>query len=178
MQVVTLCGSLRARSYNAALARALSELAPASFELVEGQIDQLPLYNDDVQGHPAVLRLREQVDSASAVLIVSPEYNFGIPGPLKNALDWVSRPAFQSPFAMKPVGLLGASGGLVGTARAQGQLKQVLLGMAAQVFPHSEILVGQAPTKFDEELRLVDETTRKLVTAYLAAFERWAAKVG
>jgi chromate reductase len=177
MKILTICGSLRARSFNAALARALPELAPtASFE--SANIADLPLYNDDVTGDPAVARLRDQVSQAQAVVFVMPEYNFGVPGPLKNAIDWASRPGFASPFYQKPVGLMGASTGPVGTARGQGQLKQVLLGMACQVFGYREILVNGADKRFDADLKLTDEETRKLVGRYLEDFQAWVTKVG
>lgn len=173
MKVLTICGSLRSHSVNAALVRALPAMSPAGTHYEEASIRDLPLYDDDVSDHPAVLRFRAQVTAADAVLIVSPEYNFGIPGPLKNALDWASRPAYKSPFHRKPVGMMGASIGVVGTARMQGQLKQVLLGMASEVFPFPEVLVGTVAKKFDTDLNLVDDETRAVVTRYLGAFSEW-----
>ena len=111
------------------------------------------------------------------MLIATPEYNFGPPGPLKNAIDWASRPAYRSVFRDKPVGVIGASGSVVGTARAQGQLKQVLLGMASQVFPYPELLVGNAAQRFDERGQLTDDETRQRLTAYLRDFVAWVRRV-
>lgn len=180
MKIATLSGSLRQASRNTALLRAAGELAPSSLTFHSLSIGQLPLYNDDLKSDEElreVLAFRAAIGAADGVLIATPEYNYGIPGPLKNAIDWASRPAYRSAFFKKPVGILGASGGVVGTARAQGQLKQVLLGMASQVFPHPELLVGQSEQKFDESGRLTDETSRELLGKFLVEFERWVAKV-
>lgn len=137
-------GSLRAASRNTRLLRRVAELAaPVQLEIVDYR--EVPLYDHDVFEHglPApVARLAEQVRAARGVLIATPEYNYGIPGPLKNALDWLSRPAYRSVFAGKPTAVLGVTSSPVGTARAQGQLKQVLLGMAAHVLPGPEVALG------------------------------------
>src|SRR5690606_24717109 len=119
-------GSLRKESYNTALLRAAQSLLPANAGMETARIDDLPLYNDDLrkQGFPPPAeRLREQVRRADAVLIVSPEYNYSIPGVLKNAIDWISRPPDQ-PFAKKPVAIMGASPSQLGTGRMQYHLRQ------------------------------------------------------
>lgn len=180
MRLLGISGSLRRASINTALLRAAAERLPEedAFELAE--IGDLPLYDSDIEDPERlapVERIKRQVSAADAVLVATPEYNYGIPGPLKNAIDWASRPAYQSPFAGKPVGVLGAAPGLIGTARAQGQLKQVLLGMAAQVFPFPEFAMGQAKSKLDEQLALTDAATLELLDRYLASFREWARRV-
>lgn len=140
---IAFSGSLRAGSRNTALLRHLAGLAPVRLELAD--YATVPLYNHDLfeAGLPEpVARLAERVAAARAVVIATPEYNYGIPGPLKNVLDWLSRPAYRSVFAGKPVAVLGTASSPVGTARAQAQLKQVLLGMAAHVLPAPELTLG------------------------------------
>ncbi len=172
LTILGIAGSLRRASFNRALLEAARELMPPGVVFEVAEIGDLPLYDADLaEGGkpPPVARLEEQIAQADAVLIATPEYNYGIPGVLKNALDWASRPAFRSVFAGKPVAIVGASGGAVGTARAQGQLKQVLLGMVAEVFPYPEVLVARAQERF-EEGKLTDEPTREAVRQILGAF--------
>lgn len=178
MKILTLSGSLRKGSRNSALLDAAAGCSAEGTTLVRGSI-ALPLYDADLPEHEkeAVARLNAQVTDADAVLIACPEYNYGIPGPLKNALDWASRPAYKSPFYLKPVGILGTAPGAVGTARAQGQLKQVLLGMAAQVFPYPEFLVGQNGPKFAASGELVDEDTLAHLEKFMARFLAWVEVV-
>ena len=121
--------------------------------------------------------LRERVRRADGVLIATPEYNFSIPGGLKNLIDWLSRGDDQ-PFALKPVAILSASAGPVGGARVQYDLRKVMLFMNAQVLAKPEVFIGMAGTKFDAEGRCTDDTTRKFVTDQMAAFQRWIAAVG
>ena len=137
----------------------------------------MPLYNADRDGGSGVERLRQAVGAADAVLIATPEYNYSIPGVLKNAIDWASRPAYASPFRDKPTGVLSAAASFVGGARAQQHLKTVLLGMGTPVFPWPELLVGAAHTKVEDgEIR--DEATLRLLGQYMAGFEGWLAGGG
>lgn len=180
MKIVALSGSLRQASSNTALLRAAAQLLPAPHSLDILAIGELPLFNEDLSSEEqlaGVRAFREQIEQAQALLIATPEYNYGIPGPLKNALDWASRPSYRSPLAQKPVGILGASAGVVGTARAQGQLKQVLLGVIAQVFPYPEFLVSSSSSKFNEQGELSDETTQKYLERFLVQFVEWVEKV-
>ncbi|MBX3247294.1 MAG: NAD(P)H-dependent oxidoreductase [Myxococcales bacterium] len=169
-------GSLRRRSFNTALLRATAELAPEGVTLTLADYRDVPLYDGDLETPASVERLKAEVAAADGVIIATPEYNYGIPGPLKNVLDWLSRPAYQSVFRDKPVAILGAAPGVVGTARAQGQLKQVLLGMASEVFPWPEVLVGSCAARFDDSLALTDEKTREVVGAMVAAFAMRVAR--
>ena len=179
-EILGISGSLRQGSSNTALLRAAGELLGAhDADLARASI-RLPLYDADLTDGAALAQVdefKEAVSKADAVLIATPEYNFGPPGVLKNAIDWASRPAFRSVFRDKPVGVMGASGGVVGTARAQGQLKQILLGMASQVFPYPELLVGNAAQRFDSEGTLSDTETHKRLDAFLRDFVAWVRRV-
>jgi chromate reductase len=181
LHVIAIPGSLRGASLNRALLRAARELAPDGLSIELHELHDIPLYNQDLDADDVlpegVRRFKDAVEAADAVLIATPEYSYGIPGVLKNALDWASRPSFRSPFAGKPVGILGAAPGGSATMRGQEQLKLNLLGMVAQVFPHRGVAVGRARTKFDEERRLVHEPTREFLREYLRGFARWARRV-
>lgn len=172
-------GSLRVASFNTATLRALAELAPSGVRIDEAQIADVPLYNDDErqQGYPAsVKRLREQVRNADAIIFVTPEYNYSIPGVLKNTIDWISRPPDQ-PFAGKPASMMGASGGLLGTVRAQYHLRQIGVYLDLKFINGPEIMIGNAATRFDTERRLVDEPTRELLRKHLLALRDWTLVV-
>jgi chromate reductase len=174
LEILTLCGSVRERSYNAALIRALPMLAPGGMVFVEAPlIVNIPHYDADLQqisGPPSVAAaLVTAIREADAVLIASPEYNYSVPGTLKNAIDWASRVPKQ-PFSAKPVLIQSVSAGLLGGARMQYHLRQVLVSLDALVFTRPEVMVGMAPSKFDEQGNLIDEPTQTLVRAQLAAF--------
>lgn len=175
LQLLAIPGSLRAGSFNRALCRAAIELAPANCSFTTADIGTLPHYDADLDGDDApeaVTRFKQAIAEADGLLIATPEYNYGIPGVLKNAIDWASRPAYRSVLAHKPVAIVGAAGSVVGTARAQGQLKQVMLGVLSLIFPYPEVLVARAFEKF-EGGTLVDEDTRKVVRAMLGEYASW-----
>lgn len=170
IEVVGISGSLRRHSYNTLLLRAAMELAPEGMLIRPASID-FPLYNEDVfkQGNPEpVSQLRSQIASADAVLIVTPEYNYSVPGVLKNAIDWVSRPPDQ-PFNKKPVAIMGASPGRMGTTRAQYHLRQSFVCLNANVLNKPEVMVGGVSGVFDDSGRLTDESTREHVSKLLVA---------
>jgi chromate reductase len=176
--VLVICGSLRKGSFNKSVARTLPELAPAGMKLVDAPpFDGIPHYNADDQqatGFPAAATaLADAVRAADGVIIVSPEYNFSVPGTLKNAIDWLSRMKEQ-PFKEKPVALQSASGGPLGASRMQYHLRQILLGIDAFVFTRPEIFVTFAPSKIDETTgKLKDEPTREIIGKQLAAFAQF-----
>jgi chromate reductase len=182
INVLTICGSLRKGSYNAALMRALPGLAPADMKLIQAPpFDSFPHYNADLQasdGFPAgVKALADAIRAADGVIFISPEYNWTIPGALKNAIDWVSRTPDQ-PFQEKPVAIQSATGGPLGGARMQYHLRMAMTFLNAFVFGTPEIFVGSAQTKFDEKtLELKDEPTRKIIAQQLAAFARFIERV-
>ncbi len=183
LHVVGIAGSLRRDSYNRALLRAAQELAPAALTISAFDLAPIPLYNQDLDRDdtrpPAVERFKAAIADADGLLIATPEFNHSVPGVLKNALDWASRPAGRSPLEGKPVAIMGATGGLWGTVRAQDELRHVLAATASLVMPRRpEILVAQARDKFDADGRLVDGPTRDLLAQFLENYVRWLVRLG
>jgi chromate reductase len=171
MRILAISGSLRGGSHNTALLRASSELLSSDDELTlwEG-LAGIPAYDqdDDVMPAPApVAALRDAVAAADAVLIATPEYNSSIPGALKNALDWASRPIATNVFRNKPVAVIGSSAGMFGAVWAQAELRKVLAAMGARV-AEVEVAVGRSAEKFDAEGRLLDEGVRDELRAALS----------
>ncbi|HEX6748302.1 MAG TPA: NADPH-dependent FMN reductase [Longimicrobium sp.] len=179
--VCGIAGSLRRGSYNHALLREARELAPEGMELrIFDRMAEIPLFNEDVEaaGDPEPVRaLKRAIAEADALLIATPEYNHGVPGVLKNAIDWASRPAPGSVLAGKPAAIFGASPGIVGTARAQSQLRQSLVFTDTPTLPQPEVLVYRAHEKFDAEGRLTDETTRRFVGMLLRRLAEWTHRM-
>lgn len=162
-------GSLRAASSSRALTRALIRELAARCTADTAEIGALPHYNADVTDDPAVAGLIAQIKAADGLVFVTPEYNYAVPGVLKNAIDWASRPAFESAFKGKPCFVISVSGGALGGVRAQGQLKYMLNGMLAQVFPWQEIVVPQANAKLVEG-EFADEAILDFALKGLGAF--------
>jgi chromate reductase len=179
--VITICGSLRKGSYNHMLVNLLPSLAPAGMTIKAAPSIEMPIYNADVQAQgfpPAATALAEAIRAADAVIIVSPEYNWSIPGGLKNAIDWVSRVKDQ-PFKDKPIALQSCSMGILGGARMQYQMRQSMVFLNAYVFNTPEVLVAQAQNKFDDKTgELKDEATRNVVKQQLEAFAKFVAMIG
>lgn len=178
--IAVLCGSLRAGSLNRAIVRALPGLAPEgmTFSVLDG-LDRLPHYNADIQaeGMPALVgELAGKIAAADGVAIVSPEYNYSIPGFLKNALDWISR-VQPVPFAGKPVLIQSASPGIFGGARMQYHLRQVLVFLDALPMNKPEVMVGGAMQKISDDGEITDAATRKFITDQLAAFALFIDRV-
>ena len=176
MKILAITGALRKDSYNTQLLRAVQELAPKEMEIELVTLHGIPLYDgdeEDKHGVPAIVKaLQEKVRQADGIIIATPEYNFSVPGVLKNATDWLSRSG--NPFKWKRVGVMGASQGPVGTARAQYHLRQNLNGLEAIVMPKPEIFVATADKKFVNG-QLTDEDTKKVIRTWLAAFKDWVA---
>ena len=183
LDVLVICGSLRKGSYNAALARTLPAMAPPGMKLRPAPpFETFPIYNFDIQnstGFPAdVNTWADAIRSADGLVIVSPEYNWSIPGGLKNAIDWVSRMKEQ-PFKDKPVALQSAAGGILGGSRMQYHLRQTLTSIDAHVFGRPEVIVTFAAQKFDEKtLELTDQTAIDLIRQQLAGFEKFIRRLG
>lgn len=178
--VISICGSLRKASYNRMLANLLPSLAPAGMTIKPSPSIEMPLYNADVQaqGWPAACTaLGDAIRAADGVIIVTPEYNYGIPGVLKNAIDWVSRLKDQ-PFINKPVAIQSATQGPMGGARMQYQLRQAMVFLNAFTFNTPEIFVGTAQNKFSENGELKDETTRDFIKKQLEGFAKLIERVG
>lgn len=182
MANLTFCaisGSLRRGSYNTAALRAAAELAPEGVTIVNEGLADIPIYDEDLKaaGFPAaVIRLQQAIASADAVLIATPEYNFSVSGVLKNAIDWVSRTDPQ-PFANKPVAIMGASPGALGTARAQYDLRRMFVYLDSHVLNKPEVMISAAHTRFDADGKLTDEATRKFVASLLTALRDWTHRL-
>ena len=180
MQVLGFAGSLRKGSYNKALIRNAMELAPEGMEITYFDLAGIPLYNADVeeQGDPErVAEFKRAIEQADGLLIATPEYNHGVPAVTKNAIDWASRPPRSAPLNEKPVGILGASPGLTGTARGQSQLRQAFEFTNSYCMPQPEILVYRAHEKFDDEGKLTHERTREFLGKYLEGLYRWILRL-
>jgi chromate reductase len=179
LKVLGISGSLRKGSFNTAALRACAELMPAGMTMTYGRIDDIPLFNQDVfdAGLPEpAKRFRAEVTAADGLLIASPEYNFSISGALKNAIDWGSRPPSQV-FQDKPVALFSATTGPLGGPRNQYDLRRILGQLWGHVLPRPEVFIGNAPSKFDAQGRLSDETTRKFLTELLSGFRDWIVRM-
>lgn len=182
LNVVVICGSLRQASYNASLARTLPALAPPGMAVKAAPgWDKMPVYNHDLHADgkfPAeVTAWGDAIRAADGVIIVSPEYNWSIPGGLKNAIDWVSR-FKEVPFKEKPVALQSCAGGALGGSRMQYQLRQCLTSVDAVIFGKPEIFVSFSAKKFDEAtLELTDHPTIEIVKQQLHSFEKFIRRV-
>jgi len=173
MNILVISGSLRAGSYNTALAKAFKALAPAgvSAEVLDpAELGALPLFNQDMEASfpEAVTKLKDSIKAADAIIVATPEYNRSIPGPLKNFVDWTSRPYGDAAWKGKHVFIAGATGGIVGTALAQYALKQVMLYLDALVIGQPEFYLSGAQDKFDAEGNLIDEKTKEAIGGVFA----------
>jgi len=178
LRILALSGSLRRGSHHTALLRAAAELAPAGVRIEPYDLRDVPLYDADEDrdgGPPPVRALKAAVAAADAVLIATPEYNYGMPGVLKNALDQASRPAWRSPFAGKPVAVLSASPGSYGGARAQAQVKTTLLALLAEPYPAPELALPAIHTRMADG-RLADAETRQRLADFVAGFAAWVRR--
>ena len=180
-RVLGIPGSLRQASYNRGLIRAAQQGAPEGVEVSAFDLLPIPLFNEDVeaQGDPEPVRaFKERIRTSDALLIAAPEYNYSIPGVLKNAIDWASRPPNGSPLRRKPIALMGASPGGFGTVRSQLALRQVFLFTTSIVLPEPELYVSAAHEKFDQEGNLDDDQTRRRIRALLEALVTWSRRFG
>jgi chromate reductase len=178
-QIVGVAGSLRQGSYNRALLRAAQQLAPDSVRIRIHDLSGIPLYSEDVEGAglpAAVAQLREALAEADGLLMATPEYNHGVPGVMKNVIDWLSRPPRGSVLDGKPAAIMGASPGITGTAWAQSQLRQSFVFTNTPAMLQPEVLVSRAHEKFDGDGRLVDQPTRRHLAGFLEAFSHWVAR--
>jgi chromate reductase len=162
-----ICGSLRKSSLNRGLLRTVGELLPegTGYRIYEG-LELLPLFNNDDQDPPSVVALKDAVASVDGLVIGVPEYNYSIPGVLKNALDWLSRPPATSPMRNKPVAMCGAASGMSGTIRAQTHLRQMLVYSDCPTLNQPEVCIPRAHERFDKDGKLIDESTRGLVKRF------------
>jgi chromate reductase, NAD(P)H dehydrogenase (quinone) len=180
MRFLGFAGSLRRGSYNRGLIRAAAEMAPTGIIVETFDIDDVPLYNQDVEdaGEPtAVVAFKKAIARADALLVATPEYNHGVPGVLKNAIDWASRPRATSPLRDKPVAVMGATPGRGSTARAQAQLRDAFVFTSACVMPQPELLIGGAGASFDHDGNLTDPVLRNSLVELMAALRAWTLRI-
>jgi chromate reductase len=180
LQVLGFAGSLRRASYNRGLIRAAAASSPAGLTVEVFDLADIPLYNQDVEdaGEPAsVVALKAAMAAADALLVATPEYNHGVPGVLKNAIDWASRPRVSSPLRDKAVAVTGASPGRGSTARAQAQLRDAFVFTGACVMPLPELLVGAAGEHFDHDGNLTDPAVRASLVELLEALRAWTVRI-
>jgi len=179
VRILGICGSLRKASYNRFALRAARELAPPDVTLEEAFLHGLPGFDQDREQSPPpeVVELKSRVRAADAILFVTPEYNYSVPGVLKNAIDWASRPYGDSAWQGKPVAVMGASIGAFGTARAQAHLRQSFVFLDMPVLQQPEVLIANAADRFDADGRLTDEGTRRRVASLVAALADWTRRL-
>jgi chromate reductase, NAD(P)H dehydrogenase (quinone) len=176
LRVVGLAGSLRSASFNRALLIAAAQLAPPEMIIEIEDPGLLPLFNADLDlagGPEAVAHLRKSLRDADGLLVATPEYNHGVPGVLKNAIDWLSQPLRGSALEAMPTAIMGATTGLAGTARGQSQLRQSFVLTNSPVMLQPEVLVARAQEKFDPRGNLINDTTRQFLSDFLTCFAAW-----
>ncbi len=179
VSVLGIVGSLRKGSYNRALMRVALEVSPPDVHIDTFDIGSFPLFNQDFERTPPddVKEFKRKIKAADAILFVTPEYNYSIPGVLKNAIDWASRPYGDNALEGKPVAVMSASIGLLGGARAQYHLRQSFVFLDMHPINRPEVIVTFAPEKFDSEGRLLDEKTRQLVAELLTSLAAWTRRL-
>jgi chromate reductase len=180
IQVLGISGSLRKNSYNRGLLVASSESLPQGMSLEVFDLTSIPLYNADIDGPSPpepVQTLKRKIADAQALLIATPEYNYSVPGVLKNAIDWASRPAKDSPLNGKTVAIFGA-GGIGGTVRAQMHLRQILLFNGCHVLSKPEVYIMRAWEKFDTSGKLLDQPSHEQIRALLESLAAWKRRLG
>ena len=179
-KIAVIVGSLRRDSINRKLAEALAKLAGPKLEFTYVKIDDVPLFNQDLEPNPpaAVTRVKGQIEAADGVLIVTPEYNRSIPGVLKNALDWASRPSGKNSFSGRPAGIIGTSGGAIGTAAAQQHLRSILITLNTTLMGQPEGYLQFKQGLVDEQHNVTDESVRKFLQTYVDAFTAWVERYG
>jgi chromate reductase len=181
IQLLGIVGSLRAASINRGLLRAAIEVAPAdvTITIFEG-LREIPPYDPDVDkvgAPPAVAALRDAIRAADGLLIATPEYNYSVPGVLKNALDWASRPPATTAMKGIPAGIMGATVGISGTIRAQHHLRQILQFTETHVMLKPEVLIPKAAERFDADGNLTDDSTRDLLRGWMLALDAWVRRM-
>jgi len=179
VSILGFAGSLRKGSYNKALLRAALELLPKDAELEIFDLEGIPPFNQDLETHmPArVKEFKAKIKAADAVLIATPEHNYSIPGVLKNAIDWASRPYGDNSLEGKPVAVMSASVGMLGGARAQYHLRQTFVFLDMHPINSPEVFVAYADQKVDDEGNLKDETAKKLIKELLENLVAWTRKL-
>ena len=180
VRILGIAGSLRRESYNRAALRAATELVPEGATIEIFELDGIPGFNQDEEQNPPakVTELKKRIREADAILIVTPEYNYSIPGVLKNAIDWASRPYGDSAWNGKPAAIMGASVGTIGTARAQYHLRQMMVFLNMFPINQPEVMIGNASERFDAEGNLTDDATKEFIRQLLQNLVEWTRRIG
>jgi len=180
LTILGIAGSLRKESYNRGLLRAAQQLTLQGVTIETfDELDQIPLFNQDNEQnpHPKVTELKQRIRNADAILIATPEYNYSVPGVLKNSIDAASRPYGNSAWNGKPVAIMGASVGAIGTARAQYHLRQMFVFLNMYAVNQPEVMLGNAHQHFDKNGTLTDETAKKLIRQLLQELVNWTRQL-
>jgi chromate reductase len=179
VRILGIAGSLRKGSYNKSALRAAAGLLPEGATLEDFDIDGLPGFSEDIEKVPPakVVELKSKVRAADAILFCTPEYNYSVPGILKNAIDWASRPYGDSAWTGKPAAIMGASVGTLGTARAQYHLRQMMVFLNMHPLNQPEVMIANASSRFDAQGNLTDEKTREHIQKMLKALVEWTNRL-
>ncbi len=179
IKILGIAGSLRKGSYNRSALHAAVGLVPDSAEIEVFDIDGLPGFNEDDEKNPPakVVELKKKIREADAILFVTPEYNYSVPGVLKNAIDWASRPYGDNAWEGKPAGIMGASIGAIATARAQYHLRQIMVFLNMHPINKPEVMIGNCGNVFNEQGELTDEKTREVIAKFLQNLVEWTKRL-
>jgi chromate reductase len=179
IRILGIAGSLRRESYNRSALRAAAEVAPEGATVDIFDLDGIPGFNQDDERNPPakVVELKKRIREADAILIVTPEYNYSVPGVLKNAIDWASRPYGDSAWDGKPAAIMGASIGNIGTARAQYHLRQMMVFLNMFPLNQPEVMIANAAERFDAQGNLTDETTKEYIRRLLQSLADWTGQI-
>jgi chromate reductase len=179
IRILGIAGSLRKGSYNHGALRAATELAPEGATIEIFELDGIPGFNQDEEQNPPakVAELKRKIREADAILFVTPEYNYSVPGVLKNAIDWASRPYGDSAWDGKPAAIMGASIGGIATARAQYHLRQMMVFLNMFPINQPEVMIANAGEKFDDQGNLTDEATRDFIRQLLQNLVAWTNRI-
>jgi chromate reductase len=179
IRILGIAGSLRRESYNRYALRAATQLIPEGVTLDIFELDGIPGFNQDEEQNPPpkIVELKRRIREADAVLFVTPEYNYSVPGVLKNAIDWASRPYGDSAWSGKPAAIMGASIGAIGTARAQYHLRQMMVFLNMFPINQPEVMIGNASERFDASGNLTDETTKDFIRQLLQNLVNWTRRI-
>jgi chromate reductase len=179
LRILGIAGSLRKASFNRGVLRAAAKLVPQGASLEIFELDGIPGFNQDQEQDPPekVVEFKRKIGEADAILFVTPEYNYSVPGVLKNAIDWASRPYGDSAWNGKPAAIMGASIGAIATARAQYHLRQMMVFLNMFPVNQPEVMIGNCSDKFDEQGELADEETRQYIRKLLENLVEWTRRL-
>jgi chromate reductase len=179
VKILGIAGSLRKGSFNKAALRSAVSLTPRNVTLETFDISSFPLFNQDEENNPpgVIWQFKEKIRAADAILFATPEYNYSVPGVLKNAIDWASRPAGDNTWEGKPVALMSASIGMIGGARAQYHLRQMFVYLNMYPLNRPEVIIPYAAEKFDSAGNLIDQHTKEKIQELLKALSAWTVQI-